>query len=184
MWWISEWDTNHIAPTYWRVISGNVICCGVKMGIRLQVGVSHTGQVWLYSTGTKTYTGVFAAERWEIAFLTVKSERRMQHKQQKDRNNGDHQWIRQHSLLGSIVKTCFAFRDYHTKWSKPDWEIQISHDIIYTWNLKYDKHMPLQYRFTDIENKFTITKEKKEGRINLEFGINMYALSIHILCIK
>ena len=26
-------------------------------------------------------------------------------------------------------------RDYHTKWSKPDRERQISHDIAYMWNL-------------------------------------------------
>ena len=29
-------------------------------------------------------------------------------------------------------------RDYHTKWSKPDRERQISYDITYMWNLKYD----------------------------------------------
>ena len=80
MWWSSEWDTNHIAPTYWRVISRNVICW-LKMGIRLHVGVRHTGQVWLYSIGNKMYTGVFATQRWEIAFLTAKSEWRMRHKQ-------------------------------------------------------------------------------------------------------
>ena len=27
-------------------------------------------------------------------------------------------------------------RDYHTKWSKPDKERQISYDIAYMWNLK------------------------------------------------
>ena len=26
-------------------------------------------------------------------------------------------------------------RDYHTKWSKPDRERQISYDFTYTWNL-------------------------------------------------
>ena len=29
-------------------------------------------------------------------------------------------------------------RDYHTKWSKPDRERQISCDITYMWNLEYD----------------------------------------------
>ena len=29
-------------------------------------------------------------------------------------------------------------RDYHTKWNKPDKERQISWDITYMWNLKYD----------------------------------------------
>ena len=28
--------------------------------------------------------------------------------------------------------------DYHTKWSKSERERQISYDIIYLWNLKYD----------------------------------------------
>ena len=29
-------------------------------------------------------------------------------------------------------------RDYHTKWSKPDREWQMSYDITYMWNLKND----------------------------------------------
>ena len=29
-------------------------------------------------------------------------------------------------------------RDFHTKWSKSDRERQISYDITYMWNLKYD----------------------------------------------
>ena len=29
-------------------------------------------------------------------------------------------------------------RDYHTKWSKSHRERQISYDITYMWNLKYD----------------------------------------------
>ena len=29
-------------------------------------------------------------------------------------------------------------RDYHTKWSKPERERQISYDMTYMWNLKYD----------------------------------------------
>ena len=29
-------------------------------------------------------------------------------------------------------------RDYHTKWSKSDRERQISYDVTYMWNLKYD----------------------------------------------
>ena len=31
-----------------------------------------------------------------------------------------------------------GLRDYHTKQSKPDRERQISRDITYMWNLKYD----------------------------------------------
>ena len=32
--------------------------------------------------------------------------------------------------------------DYHPKWSKPDRERQISHEITYMWNLKYDTNEP------------------------------------------
>ena len=31
-------------------------------------------------------------------------------------------------------------RDYHTEWSKSDRERQISYEITYMWNLKYDKY--------------------------------------------
>ena len=31
-------------------------------------------------------------------------------------------------------------RDYHTKWSKPDRERQMSYDIAYMWNLKKKKN--------------------------------------------
>ena len=30
----------------------------------------------------------------------------------------------------------YSNMDYHTKWSKPDWERQISYDIAYMWSLK------------------------------------------------
>ena len=36
-----------------------------------------------------------------------------------------------------------ATRDDHTKWSKSERERQISYDIIYTWNLKYDTNEPI-----------------------------------------
>ena len=29
-------------------------------------------------------------------------------------------------------------RDYHTKWNKPDRERELSYDITYMWNLKYN----------------------------------------------
>ena len=53
-------------------------------------------------------------------------------------------------------------RDYHTKWSKPDRERQISYDITYMWNLKkWYKWTYLQSRnrLTDVENKLTVTKQ-------------------------
>ena len=39
------------------------------------------------------------------------------------------------SAIGSNMD---GHRDYHTKWSKSEWERQIPYDITYMWNLKYD----------------------------------------------
>ena len=36
-----------------------------------------------------------------------------------------------------------VLRDYHTKWRKSDRERQVSYDIIYMWNSKYDKNEPI-----------------------------------------
>ena len=56
--------------------------------------------------------------------------------------------------------------DYHTKWSKSDWERQISYDITYMWNLtkKWYKWTFLQNRnrLTDIENKHDYQRGKCE----------------------
>ena len=55
-------------------------------------------------------------------------------------------------------------RDYHTKWSKSGRERQISYDITYLWNLKYDTN-ELIYKtetLTDIENKLMVTKGERE----------------------
>ena len=62
-------------------------------------------------------------------------------------------------------------RDYHTKQSKSERESQISHNIIYMWNLKKNYTNELIYKteidFTDTENKFMVTKEERDGeRIN------------------
>ena len=57
-------------------------------------------------------------------------------------------------------------RDYHTKWSKPDRERQISYDIAYMWNLKkkwYKWTVQNRNRLTDRENKLMVTKGK-DGR--------------------
>ena len=58
-------------------------------------------------------------------------------------------------------------RDYHTKWSKPNRERQISYDIAYMCNLKKKKWykwtcIQNRNRPTDIENKLMVTKG--EGR--------------------
>ena len=39
-------------------------------------------------------------------------------------------------------------RDYHTKWSKAD-RGEISYDITYMWNLKYDRNEPIHETETD-----------------------------------
>ena len=40
------------------------------------------------------------------------------------------------------------------------------HDIIYTWNLKYDTNEPIYKieRFTDTENRFAVAKREKGWR--------------------
>ena len=40
-------------------------------------------------------------------------------------------------------------RDYHAKWSKSERERQISYDITYMWNLKYDTNEPIYEQETD-----------------------------------
>ena len=42
-----------------------------------------------------------------------------------------------------------ATREYHTKWGKSERERQISYDIAYMWNLKYDTNEPIYETETD-----------------------------------
>ena len=51
-------------------------------------------------------------------------------------------------------------RDYHTKWSKSDRERQISYNITYMWNLKYetDELIYETGRLTDVENRCVVAK--------------------------
>ena len=42
-------------------------------------------------------------------------------------------------------------RDYHTKWSKSERERQISYDITYMWNLKYNMNELIYRTETDSE---------------------------------
>ena len=44
----------------------------------------------------------------------------------------------QKNKTNAIGSNMGGFRDYHTKWSKSERERQISYDITYMWNLKYD----------------------------------------------
>ena len=48
----------------------------------------------------------------------------------------------------AICSTMDGPRDYHTKWSKSDWERQIF-DMIYMWNLKYDTNELIYKTETD-----------------------------------
>ena len=68
-------------------------------------------------------------------------------------------------------------RDYHTKWSKPDRERQISYDMTYIWNLKKGykgTYSQNRNRLTDIENKLMVTKGEKGRRDKL--GVWDYTL--------
>ena len=70
----------------------------------------------------------------------------------------------------AICSNTDGLRDYHTKWSKPDRERQISYDITYMWNLnKWYKWTYWQNSnwLTDIENKLIVTKGEREGRDKL-----------------
>ena len=61
-------------------------------------------------------------------------------------------------------------KDYHTKWSTPDWERQISYDIAYMWTLKKKwykwNYIQNRNRPTDMENKLMVTKGEREGGRN------------------
>ena len=43
----------------------------------------------------------------------------------------------------AICSNMDVLRDYHTKWRKSDRKRQVSYDIIYMWNSKYDKNEPI-----------------------------------------
>ena len=55
-------------------------------------------------------------------------------------------------------------RDAHTKRSESDQERQVSCDITYMWNLKYDTNELIHgNRLTDTENRFAVAKEDEDG---------------------
>ena len=74
-------------------------------------------------------------------------------------------------------------RDYHSKWRRSERERQISHDITYMWNLKYDtKNLSMKQKQTHKENRFGTDKGEEEvGEINWEFGISRCKLINKIL---
>ena len=72
-------------------------------------------------------------------------------------------------LNNAICSNMDGTRDHHTK-VKKDRKRQISHNSVYTWNLKKKKdtnsYLQIRNRFTDIENKLMVTKGEK-GREKL-----------------
>ena len=62
-------------------------------------------------------------------------------------------------------------RDYHTKQSQSEGKRQISYDITYMWNLKYNTNEHIyenRNRLTDMENRLVVAKLGRsmwEGRI-------------------
>ena len=64
-------------------------------------------------------------------------------------------------------------RDYHTKWSKPDRERQISYDITYMWNLKYETNELIYETKIDShrKKKIKLTVTKGEKRVRNKLGV-------------
>ena len=65
-------------------------------------------------------------------------------------------------------------RNYHTKWSKPDRERQISYDIAYKWNLKNDTkwtYIQNRNRCMDIENNLMVNKGEGGRRKKDRLGV-------------
>ena len=67
----------------------------------------------------------------------------------------------------AICSNMDATRDYHTNWSKSEGERQISYDITYMWNLKYDTNELIYKTETYRHRKQTYGYQRgKEGGIN------------------
>ena len=64
-----------------------------------------------------------------------------------------------------------GLRDYHTKWSKLEWQRQISYDISCMWNLKCDtnEYICEKYRLTDIKNRLVVSSSG--GGKDWKFGL-------------
>ena len=73
-------------------------------------------------------------------------------------------------------------RDYYTMWSKSDRQRQISSDITYMWNLKYDTNgLIYKPKKTHRHRKQAYTYQKGQGNrggTDQEFGIRRYKLCI------
>ena len=71
-------------------------------------------------------------------------------------------------------------RDYHTKWSKPHRERQLSYDIAYMWNLKKKNDTNELTHKTEIDPRTEKTNlwlpKGKGGWKSEKFRINIYTL--------
>ena len=66
-------------------------------------------------------------------------------------------------------------RDYHAKWSKSERERQISYDITYMWNLKYDTNEPIYEQETDSQTQRTdlwLPRGEDGGGVEWEVGMS------------
>ena len=70
-------------------------------------------------------------------------------------------------------------KDYHTKQSKSEREIQTPHDITYIWNLKHDRNEPIYGTETGslTENRLVVTRVGSWGGMECEIGVSRCKLS-------
>ena len=80
----------------------------------------------------------------------------------------------------AICRNMDVTREYHTKWSKSEREKQITYDITYMWNLKYDTYELIYERETDSHREQTCSAKAEAmwGRgKDLESGVSRDKLS-------
>ena len=66
-----------------------------------------------------------------------------------------HQEDVKHIWNNAICSNMDGPRDYYTKWNKSEREKQMSYDITYTWNLKYDTNQLIYETETDSQTHST-----------------------------
>ena len=75
----------------------------------------------------------------------------------------------------AICRNMDVTRDYHNKWSKSERERQISYDITYMWNLKYEKmNVSMKQKQTHRHREQTCSCQGGGGKGGMEwqFGIS------------
>ena len=72
-----------------------------------------------------------------------------------------------------ICSNMDGLRDYHTKWSKSEREIQMPYDITYTWNRKYDTNELIYKTVTHRQRtSFWLIGDGGGGGLDWELGTN------------